>query len=94
MAKKGDIRTATATTSVSVLLGERNNRTCVILFPPSAGSYTVSDSPAITNGEGVFMTATSQAVVLDRATVGDLPAQALFVIASGTLSFGIIEVVE
>ncbi len=94
MARKGDIQTATATTSVSVLVGERSNRRALVLFAPAAGSYTVSDSPSIINGQGVYLTSTSDPVTLDYAVVGDLVQQALFVLASGTMSFGIIEVIE
>lgn len=94
MARRGDIRTATASTTVTLLLGERSNRRAIILYAPAAGSYTVSDGPAITNGQGVYVVAGGQPVVLDAAIVGDLTQQSLFVVASAAMSFGIIEVVE
>lgn len=94
MARSGDIRTATASTTAFVLLGERKNRRAVILFAPVSGSYTVSDSPAITNGQGVYIAAGMPPVVLDYDTVGTLVTQPLYVIASIAMEFGIIEVTE
>jgi hypothetical protein len=91
---QGLIRTGAASATAGLILPARANRRALIFFPPSSGSYTLSDSPNITAAEGIFLSSGNPHVVLDQAVVGDLVKQALYVLGSGSFNFGYIEVLD
>ena len=94
MSRKGIVRAASVTTTTALFLPARADRTGLVLFAPVAGNYTVSDSPAITPGSGIYMIAGMAPVNLDEASVGDLTQQALYAVGSlDPTSFGYVEVV-
>lgn len=82
--------------AAQLLLPARANRRAVVLFSPdgTTKSYTVGDSPDVVDGVGVFMRSNGSPVTLDRALLGELVQGALYVVASETLSFGYIEVLD
>ncbi|MFZ4580630.1 MAG: hypothetical protein ACOYOB_19770 [Myxococcota bacterium] len=89
--RKGIIRRGDATTSIALFLPARQDRVGLTLFAPASGSYTVGDSSSVSNGYGVYLVAGMAPVVLNEENAGDLVKQALYVIASGSIGFGFIE---
>jgi hypothetical protein len=91
---QGLIRSGSATMSAALVVPSRASRRAFVVFAPASGSCTISDSPNITNGEGVFAAAGNPAVKLDQGVVGDLVKQVLCVVGSASSSLGLVEVLE